>query len=163
MLSSLLLSLTLSFVVVLVLFAVGIKVFAEKFGWVGFVVVCFPYKINPKPTKRYLLWEKSGPNATFNLIFLGLGCPWVGDFVGFIKIFKCIHVFQPNRILVNRQHSNVHCNCVFMLLYPIFFGYQRRRGLRSQESFEALECLPLYQGVWHFFNCPDPRQFWIFV
>ena len=30
---------------------------------------------------------KSGPNATFNLISLGLGWPSVGEFVGFIMIF----------------------------------------------------------------------------
>ena len=30
---------------------------------------------------------KSGPNATFNLIFLGLRWPWVGEIVGFMIIF----------------------------------------------------------------------------
>ena len=29
---------------------------------------------------------KSGPNATFNLNFLGLGWPWVGEFDGFILV-----------------------------------------------------------------------------
>ena len=44
-----------------------------------------------------MLWGKvAGPNATFNLIFLVLGWPWVGEFVGFIVISRC--VFQPNRI-----------------------------------------------------------------
>ena len=32
---------------------------------------------------------KNGPNATFNLIFLGLGWPWVGELVGFIIILVC--------------------------------------------------------------------------
>ena len=36
--------------------------------------------------KKKLLWEKSGPIATSNLIFLGLGWPWVGKFVGLIII-----------------------------------------------------------------------------
>ena len=27
---------------------------------------------------------KGGPNATFDLFFLGLGWPWVGKFVGFM-------------------------------------------------------------------------------
>ena len=30
------------------------------------------------------------PNATFDLIFLGLGWPWVGEFVGFIIIFHML-------------------------------------------------------------------------
>ena len=51
-----------------------------EFGWVGFLVVCFLYKINPNPPKMICCGEKSGPNATFfNLIFLGLGWPWVGE------------------------------------------------------------------------------------
>ena len=54
------------------------------FGWVRFLVVCFLYKINLNPRKSYLLWKKVAQNATFNLFFLGLGSPWVGElFVGF--------------------------------------------------------------------------------
>ena len=46
--------------------------------WLGWVSCSlFPIKINP-PTH---------PNATFNLFFLGLGRPWVGEFVGFTIIF----------------------------------------------------------------------------
>ena len=37
--------------------------------------------------KNYSPVGKSGPNATFNLFFLGLGWPWVGEFVGFVIIF----------------------------------------------------------------------------
>ena len=44
---------------------------------------------------------KSGRNDTFNLIFLGLGWPWVGEFDGFIKIFIC---FPTQQNLVNRKH-----------------------------------------------------------
>ena len=44
---------------------------------------------------------KSGPNATFNLIFLGLGWPWVGEFDGFIVIFVC---FPTQQNLVYRKH-----------------------------------------------------------
>ena len=46
---------------------------------------------------------KSGPNATFNLFFLGLGWPWVGEFVGFKKIFRC---FPTQHTLVDRKHRN---------------------------------------------------------
>ena len=60
-----------------------------EIGWVGFLVLCFLYKVKYQPTNNYLLWAKSGPNTTFNLIFLGLGWPWVGEFVDFIIILVC--------------------------------------------------------------------------
>ena len=42
------------------------------------------------PTHEKLLAVgKSGPIATFNLFFLGLGWPWVGELVGFIIIVIC--------------------------------------------------------------------------
>ena len=39
----------------------------------------------------------------FNLIFLGLGWPWVGEFVGFMKISIR---FPTQQNLVNRKHRN---------------------------------------------------------
>ena len=63
------------------------RVFADDFGWVGFLVVCLLYKTNPNPRKKIFAVGKSGPRASLNLIFLGLGWPWVGEFVGFIIIF----------------------------------------------------------------------------
>ena len=45
--------------------------------------------------------EKSGPNATFNLTFLGLGWPWVGEFDGFITLFTC---FPTQQNLAYRKH-----------------------------------------------------------
>ena len=64
-----------------------------EFGWAGFLAVYLLYKIN-QPTKNHLLWEKVAQNATINLFFLGLGWPWVGEFVGFIIIFtlSLIHI-----------------------------------------------------------------------
>ena len=49
------------------------------------------------------LWEKvaQAPLSTYYVIFLGLGWPWVGEFVGFIIIFRC---FPTQRKLVNRKH-----------------------------------------------------------
>ena len=44
---------------------------------------------------------KSGLNATFNLILVGLGWPWVGEFVGFMIIFVC---FLTQQDLVYRKH-----------------------------------------------------------
>ena len=41
--------------------------------------------IKPIPTyEKIFAVGKSGPNAPFKLIFLGLGWPWVGEFDGFI-------------------------------------------------------------------------------
>ena len=51
-------------------------------------------KKQSQPTKNYVLWVKSGPNATFTQIFLGLSWPWVGEFVGFIIIFTCLPTQQ---------------------------------------------------------------------
>ena len=59
------------------------------------------------PTHKKLLafGGKSGPRATFNLFFLGLGGPWVGEFVGFMIILIC---FPTHQNLVNR---NTLVNC----------------------------------------------------
>ena len=70
-------------------------------GWVRILVVCFLYKTNPNPRKIIFAVGKSGPNATFNLIFHGLGWPWVGGFVGFIIIFICL---ATQHSLVYRKH-----------------------------------------------------------
>ena len=52
--------------------------------------------IQPIPTHEKLLAVgKRGPKATFNLLFLGLGWPWVGELVGFTLILIC---FPPNRV-----------------------------------------------------------------
>ena len=78
---------------------------ADNLVGLGFLnEICFLYKTNLKPTENSLLWEKRGPNATFNLFFLGLGWPWVGEFVGFIVKFRYFPT-QPN--LVNRKHPIV--------------------------------------------------------
>ena len=39
--------------------------------------------------------EKNGPNAIFNLIFLGLGWSWVGEFVGFMIMFTWYMFSNP--------------------------------------------------------------------
>ena len=41
-------------------------------------------KPTPSHEKLFAVGKFSGPIATFNLVFLGLGWPWVGEFVGFI-------------------------------------------------------------------------------
>ena len=71
-----------------------------EFGWVRFLVVCFLYKTNPNP-RKIIAVGKSGPFANFNLFFLGLGWPWVGQFVGFLVICIC---FSTQQNLVYRKH-----------------------------------------------------------
>ena len=44
--------------------------------------------------------EQEAQMPLFNLIFLGLGWPWVGEFVGFIIIFTC---FPTQQNLVYRK------------------------------------------------------------
>ena len=77
----------------------------REFGWVGFLAVCFLYEINPNPRKKVAA-AKGGPNATFNLIFLGLGWPWVGGFVGFVMILICFPT-QPSLVYSNRANTRI--------------------------------------------------------
>ena len=47
---------------------------------------------------------KSGPIATFDLIFLGLGWRWVGEFAGFTIMFI---LFPTQHKLVYRKHHTI--------------------------------------------------------
>ena len=60
-------------------------VFAENLVGLGFLQSVSQIKQIPTHEKVFAV-GKRGLNATFNLIFLGLGWPWVGKFVGFIII-----------------------------------------------------------------------------
>ena len=53
--------------------------FAEKLVGVRFLVVCFLYKTNPNPTKKYFLWEKKVAEMPF---FLKAIFSWVGLALG---------------------------------------------------------------------------------
>ena len=55
----------------------NIRVFAEKFGWVGFLVVCFLYKINRNP-REIIFWGKKGHKCHFLTYFswVGLALGW---------------------------------------------------------------------------------------
>ena len=72
-----------------------IRVFKEKLVELGFLWSASYTKSIPTHQKLFAV-GKSDPNATFNPIFLGLGWPWVGEFVGYIVTFICIS--SPNRI-----------------------------------------------------------------
>ena len=62
--------------------------FAENLVGLGFLQ-SVSYLKSIQTHEKLFAAGKSGPNATFNLIFLGLGWRWVGEFVGFIIIFTC--------------------------------------------------------------------------
>ena len=73
---------------------------------------------------------KSGPNVTFDLFFLGLGWPWVGEFVGFVIMFTC---FPTQQNLVNRKHRIIMSKCViavgwFTTAPPIAVSHGNRVG-----------------------------------
>ena len=84
------------------------RVLAENLvSWVR-LVTCFLHEILPTHEKMFAV-GKSGPNATFNPVFLGLGWSWVGlvlgwEYVVFIEICVC---FPTQQILVNRKHPIV--------------------------------------------------------
>ena len=73
-----------------------------EFGWVGFLVVCFPYETNLNIRKIIYSGKKVAQNATFNLIFLGFGWPWVGEFIGFMVISICMF---SNPILFGKSQT----------------------------------------------------------
>ena len=70
----------------------------------------------------------SVPNATFNLFFfLGLGCPWVGEFVGFIIIFTC---FRTHKFGISRTpfwDGDLMCP-MCLTLYQGYTCPERRRS-----------------------------------
>ena len=51
--------------------------------------------------ERYNI-QSSGPKATFNLVFIGLGWPWVGELVCFIIVF-IFTCFPTRHDQVNRK------------------------------------------------------------
>ena len=63
--------------------------FGERI-WLGWFFCKSVSYVKSIPThEKKIAVGKSGPHATFNLFFLGLGWPWVGEFDGFIIIFIC--------------------------------------------------------------------------
>ena len=76
---------------------------------------------------------RSGSNATFNLIFLGLGWPSVGEFVGLIIIFAC---FSTQNNLVSRKYPNDH---------GLDFGDENLAGLGFLWSVSCMESIPTHQ------------------
>ena len=64
-------------------------------GWVSCSL--FLSHIKSIPThEKIVAVGKSGPNATFNLIFLGLGLPWVGEFIHMTVVNICVFLTVVN-------------------------------------------------------------------
>ena len=80
-----------------------VRVFAENLVVLGFLQSASCIKSNPTQEKIFAV-GKSGPNATFNLNFLGLDWPWVGEFGGHMILFMC---FPTQQNMVNRKHPIV--------------------------------------------------------
>ena len=59
------------------------RAFAGNLAGLGFLQSVSYIKSIPSHEQVFAVVGKSGPNANFNLFFLGLGWPWVGEFVGF--------------------------------------------------------------------------------
>ena len=70
-----------------------------ELDWVRFRVVISYIKPIPTHEKIFAVGN-SGPHATFNLFFLGLGWPWVGELVGFI-IIVTLFPTQQNLVIAN--------------------------------------------------------------
>ena len=116
--------------------------------------------IKPSPTHQEIFaLGNSGPNATSNLIFVGLGWPWVGEFVGFIIIFIC---FPTQQYLVYRKHPKASGNlatphmaggselrvpvenhCDILLFYTFSFaGVLRRPAARASSKYTGRPTTP---------------------
>ena len=89
-----------------------IRVFAEILVGLGFSESVSYIKSIPTHKKKIAV-GKSGPNANFNLVFLGLGWPWVGEFDGFMIIFTCFPTHH--NLINNRKHPNNISNTTFYL------------------------------------------------
>ena len=64
------------------------RVLCPEFGWVRFLLdffVCTPYMKSIPTHEKLFAVGNSGPNATFNLIFLGLGWP-----LGWCRVARCM-------------------------------------------------------------------------
>ena len=93
---------------------------------------------------------KSGPIVTFVLIFLGLGWPWVGEFVGFIIVFTRYHIcFPKQHNLVNRKYPIAVITTLLLsyryltreprweLLWRLLSGWQKTIGISVGLSIRA--------------------------
>ena len=103
-----------------------------------FPILCTKYKINPNPRKIILLWEKVASNATLNLLFLGLGWPWVGEVVVLIMIFIC---FPTRHNLESRKHAHEGCSwdCAEQFATSSFSGGVQNSPLCSDTNFKEVQ------------------------
>ena len=89
------------------------RLFADNFAGLGFLQSVSYIKSIPTHDKIFAV-GKSGPTATFNLNFLGLGWP-CREFVGFMIVFIW---FPTQQNLINRKHPNTAASSVGMYTRP---------------------------------------------
>ena len=107
----------------------------------GFLQSVSYVKINPSSRKHICCREKVAEMPRLRLIFLGLSWPWVGEFVGFIIIFKC---FSAQHNLVNRKHPGKTRLRFRRWVFP------RLRTSRQPETrLGPKTTLPVYRTVHH--------------
>ena len=87
----------------------GNRVLPDNLVGLGFLYSVSYVKSFPTHEKIIAV-GKSGPNATFSVFFLGLGWPWVGEFVGSIIVFILVR-FPTHHNLVNRTHTILGREC----------------------------------------------------
>ena len=112
-----------------------------RLGWVSCSL--FPY-IKSIPThEKIFAVVKSGPKVTFNLILLGLGWLWVGEFVSFKIVF--IYMFSNKIEFGKSQTPQYHsCYAVYTVVVSDCIRYQTVYGIRQ---YTVSDCIR-YQTVY---------------
>ena len=82
--------------------------------------------------------KKSDPSCHFfNLIFLGLGWPWVGALVGFMVIPTSKYMSPTRHNLVNRKHPN---NTILVYQPSMYHTNNASDFLRTHTPFTETNC-----------------------
>ena len=119
----------------------------------------FPTKKQPQPTKNYLLWEKSGPNATFNLLRI---LPWVGLALGWgvrrfhnnVHMFhlRCIAHKKKSEDVIFRTNTRLESPLPPLFLRTTFRNFRHNSGDATPRS--SLWCSHCSVAKRQQFSCP---------
>ena len=110
-----------------------IRVFAENLVGLDFLYISC---IKPIPTHENVC----------AVIFLGLGWPWVGEFVGFIILFIC---FPTQHNLVNRKHPTILRWGTFREYYP-WFDAGENEACRFIYPIVRIGCMITFNPTGHY-------------
>ena len=122
-----------------------------------------PIKNQSQPTSNNLLWEKVAATPLSTYFFLGLGWPWVGEFVGFIIILKCFHPTQhnfedrkqpiaPRNVLIARASKQTKVILSTCQPRAIFQGRQARHNMlrtpgQTRPPFQPFDDLESFREI----------------